>query len=103
MKFDDFDKKMRAFETAADLCVLPEMFMVTGVVCESKKRTAVPAWNQIQRSSPVAEAGSRSVLGGIREAVGRSGPGTDGPCTASSHPHRFPPADECQLAPKRYH
>ncbi len=28
MKFDDLDKKMRIFETAADLCVLPSMFMV---------------------------------------------------------------------------
>lgn len=28
MKFDDLDKKMRVFETAADLCVLPSMFMV---------------------------------------------------------------------------
>jgi tRNA(His) guanylyltransferase len=28
MRFDDLDRKMRVFETAADLCVLPEMFMV---------------------------------------------------------------------------
>ncbi len=28
MKFDDLDKKMRVFETAADLCVLPELYMV---------------------------------------------------------------------------
>ncbi|MCA9087240.1 MAG: guanylyltransferase [Planctomycetaceae bacterium] len=28
MKFDDLDKKMRVYETAADLCVLPGMFMV---------------------------------------------------------------------------
>lgn len=28
MKFDDLDRKMRVFETAADLCVLPGMFMV---------------------------------------------------------------------------
>jgi tRNA(His) guanylyltransferase len=28
MKFDDLDKKMRIFETAADTCVLPEMYMV---------------------------------------------------------------------------
>ena len=28
MKFDDLDKKMRVFETSADLCVLPGMFMV---------------------------------------------------------------------------
>ncbi len=28
MKFDDLDKKMRVFETAADLCVLPGVFMV---------------------------------------------------------------------------
>lgn len=28
MKFDDLDKKMRIFETGADLCVLPSMFMV---------------------------------------------------------------------------
>jgi tRNA(His) guanylyltransferase len=28
MKYDDLDKKMRVFETAADLCVLPGMFMV---------------------------------------------------------------------------
>lgn len=28
MKFDDLDKKMRVYETATDLCVLPGMFMV---------------------------------------------------------------------------
>ena len=28
MKFDDLDRKMRIFETAADLCVLPGLFMV---------------------------------------------------------------------------
>ena len=28
MKFDDLDNKMRVFETAADLCVLPSVFMV---------------------------------------------------------------------------
>ena len=28
MKFDDLDQKMRMFETAADLCVLPGIFMV---------------------------------------------------------------------------
>jgi len=28
MKFDDLDTKMRVFETSADLCVLPSMFMV---------------------------------------------------------------------------
>ncbi len=28
MKFDDLDQKMRGFETAADYCVLPGMFMV---------------------------------------------------------------------------
>ncbi len=28
MKFDDLDQKMRVFETAADYCVLPEMFIV---------------------------------------------------------------------------
>ena len=28
MKFDDLDAKMRVFETALDLCVLPEMYMV---------------------------------------------------------------------------
>lgn len=28
MKFDDLDKKMRVFETSADLCVLPGLFMV---------------------------------------------------------------------------
>ena len=28
MKFDDLDKKMRVFETAADFCVLLSMFMV---------------------------------------------------------------------------
>jgi len=28
MKFDDLDKKMRVFETSADLCVLPGMYMV---------------------------------------------------------------------------
>ncbi|MEM1061618.1 MAG: tRNA(His) guanylyltransferase Thg1 family protein [Planctomycetota bacterium] len=29
MKFDDLDKKMRVYETVADYCVLPEMFIVT--------------------------------------------------------------------------
>ena len=28
MKFDDLDKKMRVYETSADLCVLPGMYMV---------------------------------------------------------------------------
>lgn len=28
MKFDDLDKKMRVYETAADLCVLPGLFMI---------------------------------------------------------------------------
>jgi tRNA(His) 5'-end guanylyltransferase len=28
MKFDELDRKMRVFETAADYCVLPQMFMV---------------------------------------------------------------------------
>ncbi len=28
MKFDDFDKKMRVFETASDYCVLPGLYMV---------------------------------------------------------------------------
>jgi hypothetical protein len=28
MKFDDLDAKMRVFETASDVCVLPEIFMV---------------------------------------------------------------------------
>ena len=28
MKFDDLDRKMRVYETAADQCVLPGMFMV---------------------------------------------------------------------------
>ena len=28
MKFDELDLKMRVFETSADFCVLPEMFMV---------------------------------------------------------------------------
>ena len=31
MKFDDLDNKMRVFETAADLCVLPEMYMVARI------------------------------------------------------------------------
>lgn len=31
MKFDDLDEKMRVFETAADLCVLPEVFVVARV------------------------------------------------------------------------
>ena len=28
MKFDELDTKMRVFETAHDLCVLPGLFMV---------------------------------------------------------------------------
>ena len=28
MTFDEFDAKMRVFETASDICVLPEMFFV---------------------------------------------------------------------------
>lgn len=31
MKFDDLDKKMRVFETAHDICVLPEMYMVARI------------------------------------------------------------------------
>ncbi|MDL2275082.1 hypothetical protein LJC22_03030 [Desulfosarcina sp. OttesenSCG-928-G10] len=31
MKFDDLDKKMRVFETAHDLCVLPELYMVARI------------------------------------------------------------------------
>jgi tRNA(His) 5'-end guanylyltransferase len=28
MRFDDLDQKMRVFETAHDLCVLPDLYMV---------------------------------------------------------------------------
>ena len=28
MKFDDLDKKMRVYETAHDLCVLPHIYLV---------------------------------------------------------------------------
>jgi tRNA(His) 5'-end guanylyltransferase len=31
MKFDDLDSKMRVFETAADICVLPGMYMVARI------------------------------------------------------------------------
>jgi tRNA(His) 5'-end guanylyltransferase len=31
MKFDELDQKMRVFETAHDLCVLPEMYMVARI------------------------------------------------------------------------
>lgn len=31
MKFDELDKKMRIYETAADLCVLPNMFMIARI------------------------------------------------------------------------
>ena len=31
MKFDDLDKQLRVFETAHDLCVLPEVFMVARI------------------------------------------------------------------------
>lgn len=31
MRFDDLDKKMRVYETAADMCVLPGMFMVARI------------------------------------------------------------------------
>ena len=31
MKFDDLDKKMRAYETAHDHCVMPEMYMVARI------------------------------------------------------------------------
>ena len=31
MKFDELDRKMRIYETAADLCVLPEIFMVARI------------------------------------------------------------------------
>src|SRR5215471_13679613 len=31
MKFDELDSKMRVFETAADLCVLPGMYMVARI------------------------------------------------------------------------
>jgi tRNA(His) guanylyltransferase len=31
MKFDDLDKKMRVFETAQDICVLPEIYIVARI------------------------------------------------------------------------
>lgn len=31
MKFDDLDKKMRVFETAHDICVIPSMYMVARI------------------------------------------------------------------------
>ena len=31
MKFDELDLKMRVFETAHDLCVLPKIFMVARI------------------------------------------------------------------------
>ena len=31
MKFDDLDQKMRRYETAADLCVLPGLYMVARI------------------------------------------------------------------------
>ncbi|MEM1069725.1 MAG: tRNA(His) guanylyltransferase Thg1 family protein [Planctomycetota bacterium] len=31
MKFDDLDRKMRIYETAADMCVLPGMFMIARI------------------------------------------------------------------------
>jgi tRNA(His) 5'-end guanylyltransferase len=31
MKFDDLDRRMRVFETAADRCVLPELYMVARI------------------------------------------------------------------------
>src|SRR5687767_6281695 len=31
MKFDELDSRMRVFETAHDLCVLPEVFMVARI------------------------------------------------------------------------
>lgn len=41
MKFDDLDKKMRVFETTADLCVLPSMFMVARLDGRSFTRLTV--------------------------------------------------------------
>lgn len=38
MKFDDLEKKMRVFETAADLCVLPGMFMVARLDGQSEQQ-----------------------------------------------------------------
>jgi len=40
MNFDDLDVKMRVFETAHDLCVLPEMFMVARLDGRSFTRLA---------------------------------------------------------------
>ena len=31
MKFDDLDNKMRVFETAADRCVLPDIYIVARI------------------------------------------------------------------------
>jgi tRNA(His) 5'-end guanylyltransferase len=31
MKFDELDKKMRVFETAHDICVLPKIYMAARI------------------------------------------------------------------------
>lgn len=34
MKFDDLDKKLRIYETAHDICVLPGIYIVAGLTEE---------------------------------------------------------------------
>lgn len=44
MKFDDLDEKMRVFETAADYCVLPGIFMVARLDGRSFTRLTKELW-----------------------------------------------------------
>lgn len=44
MKFDDLDEKMRVFETAADYCVLPGIFMVARLDGRSFTRLTKEVW-----------------------------------------------------------
>src|SRR5579864_1441435 len=44
MKFDELDEKMRVFETAADYCVLPGIFMVARLDGRSFTRLTKEVW-----------------------------------------------------------
>lgn len=44
MRFDDLDNRMRAFETAHDLCVMPELFIVVRLDGRSFTRQTKDVW-----------------------------------------------------------
>ena len=45
MKFDELEKKMRVYETAADICVLPGMFMIARLDGPYRKKATNPVTN----------------------------------------------------------